>query len=54
MMLWTSEFILLEMGETQQEGFKDKAPSGGVKLVRFSPVFLSGKCGLIVTQSEIS
>lgn len=44
---------LLGGGGAQQEGFKDKTPSCGVELVRFAPVFLSGKCGLLVTQSEI-
>lgn len=43
----------LGCGGTQQEGLKDKTPSDGVKLVRFAPVFLSGKCGMLVTQFEI-
>lgn len=40
-------------GGTQQEGLKDKTPSHGVKLVRFAPIFLSGECGMLVTQFEI-
>lgn len=40
-------------GGTWQQGLKDKTPSDGVKLVRFAPVFLGGKRGMLVTQFEI-